>query len=100
MTECAGPEVFITPHKEHKTGISIEECAYSCKGISSMFIFGTNDYGDERCWDDKCTCICETAAADDGTCNQIGHKGYRLFKYEYSGKNLLVVHNGVNDISM
>jgi len=63
-----------------------------------MFIFGTNDYGDERCWDGKCTCICETAAADDGTCNNIENNGYRLFKYEYSGKNLgsLRLFNGLN----
>ena len=87
-TKCAGSEVYITPPSQHKMGISIEECAYSCKGISSMFAFGTNDYGYESCWDDKCMCICETAASVDGTCEKIGHHGYRLFKYTYNGKNL------------
>ena len=78
--ECGGDEV----NKGRMD--SIVKCAKACNGISSMFAFGTNDFGVVRCYSDGCQCICETAAKDDGTCEMADHKGYHLYKYEPFGK--------------
>ena len=76
--ECTGTEVYPkTPMVQN-----IEICAQSCKGISSMFLLGTNDFRTNRCDEIGCACICETAANPDGTCNMVDNKGYRLFKYQ------------------
>mgnify|MGYP003313101212 CR=1 FL=1 len=76
-TECDGSE------KKISTGISIRDCAAACKALSSMFAFGTNDYGNARCTNSnsKCQCLCETSASSDGTCKEVRHTGYRLYKY-------------------
>ena len=50
-----------------------------------MFAFGTNDFGKNRCNDDGCRCLCETSATDEGTCNNVDHNGYRLYKYSNQG---------------
>ena len=63
---------------------TLEECAKKCVW-SSMFIYGTNDYGKNRCEGTSCRCICESAATTVGTCDQIDHKGYRLYKYKIAG---------------
>ena len=60
---------------------SIRYCAAACKALSSMFAFGTNDYGKTRCSGLKCACLCETSASSDGTCKEVGNTGYRLYKY-------------------
>ena len=62
---------------------SITDCAEKCKGISSMFAFGTSDYGTSRCsnGNSNCECACETSATPDGTCKEKFHSGYRLYKY-------------------
>ena len=56
-----------------------------------MFAFGTNDHGEDRCYDGGCNCYCETAAAPDGTCNKVSHNGYRLYRFyeveNYKGKS-------------
>ena len=65
---------------------SVEECAEACAGVSSMFIFGTNDFGKKRCNWKGCTCYCETSAAADGTCKVKNHRGYRLYRYDTWGK--------------
>ena len=90
-TECDGSEkaIGMVP--------SIRYCAAACKALSSMFAFGTNDYGNSRCSNDyskltwklrpelkvvsKCQCLCETSASSDGTCKEVGNTGYRLYKY-------------------
>ena len=64
---------------------SIEACVAKCRGVASMFIFGTNDFGYNRCYSEKCACYCETSAKDEGTCNLISHSGYRLYKYYSAG---------------
>ena len=74
--ECSGAE------KHGCLQTSAEECARSCQNISSMFIFGRADEKNGRCFGSKCTCVCETAATTDGSCNVIGHSGYDLYKYE------------------
>ena len=73
--ECGGLEIA------RAATTDIKECADACYGISSMFIFGTNDFGRTRC-DPKCHCFCETAATPDGTCNTVTSDGFRLFTYE------------------
>ena len=47
-----------------------------------MFIFGTNDFGTNRCFVEGCNCVCETSAKDDGTCDMESHDGYRLYKFK------------------
>ena len=76
--ECAGDEIY--PGEI----ATIEDCASECKGISSMFAFGTNDYGASRCLADgsKCNCLCETAASSNGVCQESAHSGYRLYAYQ------------------
>ena len=73
--ECAGSKI--------KTGSFpfVADCAAKCEGISAMFIFGTNDYGRNRCKDQDCDCYCETSASIYGSCNQQSHDGFRLYKY-------------------
>ena len=78
--ECGGSEV----NKGRMD--SIDECAKACNGISSMFAFGTNDFGVVRCFSDGCQCLCETAAKDDGTCDMVDHKGYHLYRLGPLGK--------------
>ena len=74
--ECGGSETSVGWKS------SLAECAHSCRGTSSMFIYGTNDFGVSRCNSGgKCRCYCETSSSS-GECNQINHKGYRLYKYE------------------
>ena len=46
-----------------------------------MFALGTNDFGVNRCNRKGCKCLCETSAEDDGTCDVVSHKGYRLYKF-------------------
>ena len=60
---------------------SIGECAEACKDVAKMFIFGTNDFGNNRCYEDGCNCFCETSAEDNGTCNIVQNDGYRLYKF-------------------
>ena len=79
-TECRGSE------KDMGYISTADECSKKCKGQSSMFSFGTRDYGDSRCGFTGCKCFCETSASMDGTCSQVSHNGYRLYKYKTDGK--------------
>ena len=55
-----------------------------------MFIFGTNDFGDDRCESNgkQCQCYCETSAKDKGlvTCETSDHNGFRLYKFDTPSK--------------
>ena len=73
--ECSGKEI---PKGEQP---SIDKCASECEGVASMFAFGTNDFGNNRCSGNGCMCLCETSATKEGTCTSVNHKGYRLYKY-------------------
>ena len=64
---------------------TLADCANQCEGTASMFVFGTNDYEEIRCNNDGCRCICETSAISDGSCDQVDHNGYRLYKYVTKG---------------
>ena len=81
-TECAGSE------NSYYDISTVGECSKRCKNQSSMFAYGTNDYGTTRCSSIGCTCLCETAASKDGTCSQTSHNGYRLYKYKTDGNML------------
>ena len=76
--ECTGSEIRAPGGYK----VNTRNCAESCKGISTMFAYGTNDYGTIRCNEGGCNCLCETAATPEGTCTIKGHPGYRLFRYE------------------
>ena len=82
MKECASFEEGY--NTEHQIS-SIDQCADRCFGKTEMFTFGTNDFGTDRCDDNGCYCICETASSYDATCEQVDHAGYRLFKYKNLG---------------
>ena len=85
--ECSGSETLSGLFHE------IDDCASQCEGVSSMFAFGTNDFGVIRCYNDGCRCLCETSATPEGTCNIVGHNGYRLYKYSNQGKTQCVHRN-------
>jgi hypothetical protein len=72
--ECGGAETFRGPFSD------VGDCARACKGVATMFAFGTNEFGDPRCNTDGCSCYCETSARG-GNCNVESHNGYRLYKY-------------------
>ena len=74
-TECTGDE-------EDKGYLKrVEDCAINCNGVSSMFSYGTKKWGDSRCNQDGCKCLCELGATSSGTCNEKNHLGYDLYKY-------------------
>ena len=78
--ECGDDEIYVG-RKE-----TIGGCATACHGRSSMFIFGTNDFGEDRCNGDGCTCFCESSAENNGTCSTMLNKGYRLYRFDTSSK--------------
>ena len=84
--ECSGSEVVKGKIK------TINECANSCKGVASMFAYGTNDFNNNRCNTDGCHCLCENVADADGTCTTSNNSGYRLYrltggKYPFSNSS-------------
>ena len=82
--ECGGSEVLFGDYDVQ----SLKECANGCSLIkASMFIYGTNDFEEQRCNEDGrkgCRCYCETSSKG-GECNQKDHKGYRLYKFVKKG---------------
>lgn len=81
--ECNGAETF----KGYVA--TVEDCGRECRGLSSMFVFGTNHYGQTKCNSKGCRCYCETSANDDGTCTMVDHNGYRLYKYGVASEDVL-----------
>ena len=79
--ECDDPDgKFNIAHPEEEGLKTVDDCANVCRGISSMFAFGTNDFGEDRCNEKGCRCLCEISASQDGSCTQVNHDGYRLYK--------------------
>lgn len=73
--ECSGSEI-------NKGSLqALADCALRCSGVSSMFAFGTNDYGATTCTIGGCNCFCEIAATVEGTCNMKNTTRYRLYRY-------------------
>ena len=82
--ECTGDELFAG------NLATLQDCANTCSKISSMFVYGTNDFSSDkrhhRCFANSngqigCNCFCETQATNDGTCETGLHLGYRLYKF-------------------
>ena len=59
----------------------LEDCAKSCVGVSSMFIYERKEVAN-RCKGDGCACLCETEASPDGTCLMETHNEYSLYRFE------------------
>ena len=74
--ECTGSEI------NKGSFLEVTGCAESCRQVSSMFVFGTNEFGTNRCDESGCACYCETAATNEGDCQLTDHEGYNLFKFE------------------
>ena len=77
--ECAGSEIGTVQS-------SLVNCASFCYGKSTMYAYGTNDFGNNRCgagdgYAGGCVCLCETASVAGGSCTQTTNTGYRLYKY-------------------
>ena len=81
--ECSGTEVQVG--KFH----SLADCGSACKGVASMFVVQTGDFGGTRCVSERCECYCEISATYLGTCDIIDNKGYRLYKYNSGYYNIL-----------
>ena len=64
---------------------SVEKCASLCSGVASMFVFGTNDFNNDRCNIDGCSCYCLPSATEQGTCQTKEHTGFRLYKFTTPG---------------
>ena len=60
----------------------LEDCAKSCVGVSSMFIYETKLVENHRCKGDGCVCFCELEASPDGTCLMLPDNGYKLYRFE------------------
>ena len=62
---------------------SVESCGLACKGVASIFLYGTNDYVGGK--SDSADCYCETDATDQGTCNTTKNGPFRMYRYLNSG---------------
>ena len=86
--ECGGSETNMGWKR------TVADCANACRGKASMFTYGTNDFGTNKCLLPcrGCKCFCETASSS-GTCNEeLNHDGFRLYKYETNGSNCFITH--------
>ena len=69
---------------------TVADCADSCRGKSSMFSWGTTDFGANPCLDCRgCRCFCEFSSSS-GTCDadkggMIDDNGFRLYNFESEG---------------
>ena len=60
------------------------ECSQACKSKATMFAFGRG--GD--CDDGKCRCQCQMSGTPDGTCEQIDHEDYNLYRFNIGKSNV------------
>ena len=61
---------------------SVEQCAFFCgadTGAGNRFIYGTNEYGADRCNSAGCKCYCEEKA-ENAKCTLVQHDGYNLYR--------------------
>merc|ERR1711962_1545792 len=82
---CKGKE----PYKGRK---SIKACANACRGSSALFIIGTNEFGNNRCYKDGCKCYCQYATQPH--CLVLTkHTGYDLYAFDGNGyKKIMDAH--------
>ena len=67
---------------------TIDECANKCKGVTKMFAYGTNDFGELGCHRGlcKCHCIC-MATMNDDTCEKLNYDEYWFLEFEDDYEN-------------
>ena len=66
---------------------NIVECSLACKGVSTMFIYGSGS----KCNKDGCTCWCETSALSNGTCTYTPIPNYNLYTHNNLEKGRLII---------
>ena len=65
---------------------TVDSCGSACKGVASMFIFGTNDLEGVGCYSGfGCDCYCATGATDQGTCTTVENNWTHLYRFLNSG---------------
>ena len=69
--ECDGTEI------NKGRFLTVDGCSLACKGIATMFIYGTR----KKCNEKGCICWCETSALPDSTCSMIPIENYELYEY-------------------
>jgi len=81
--ECYDPSGKVNiVHNQVK---DVGDCAKLCRRKSSMFAFGTDDFGTNRCNTKGCRCLCEVSAKQEYqviTCTQVINNGYRLYRFK------------------
>ena len=56
--------------------VTLDECAQSCAGVSSLFAYGIQT----NCFTKGCRCLCEIGAQANGTCST-RQDDYDLYRY-------------------
>ena len=69
--ECDGTEI------NKGRFLTVDGCSLACKGIATMFIYGTG----KKCNKKGCICWCES------TCSMIPIENYELYEYVNQGIN-------------
>ena len=75
------------------------ECAIACKGLVSMFMFGSNESDISQCNERGCICSCGENIIFDGKCDNTRRHGFQTHQFikETIGKSLQA-HNILPDI--
>ena len=80
-SKCRSRKMTIsTKNSDTKIRITdIKECAKKCRGVSSLFIFGTRSLG---CSVYGCECHCEIDASSEGSCAYVPNKDKQLYSID------------------
>ena len=77
---------------------SLAACSAACRGIASMFTYGTTYYWPWPCNNKEgCVCRCETNASADGTCNMVHSYTWDLYKYKDAKRDATADDNVTDD---
>ena len=81
-SECVG--------KESLQGnlFSAEACADACRGSSQMFVYGTNQFGNNRCDSNTCACWCQLETINNRCKTIAKHTGFNLYGFKLKGIDL------------
>ena len=61
---------------------SVDDCANKCRGVSKMFMFGTDDFGyHSTCESGRCLCYCESDSEPEGSCTIDDYDGFRQYEF-------------------
>ena len=62
---------------------TIRDCANACARESDMFLYGTTEWGNRRCYGSKgCACYCQYSTNDSNLCPTAkAHTGFNLYNY-------------------